>query len=193
MRMRRPDDAGRSDTFLAVDLGAESGRVMLGSLAGGRLQLDGAAPLRQRAGPTRARRCDGISRGSWRRSNAAFASARRRPASEHRRHLREQLGRGLRPAGRTRRRSSKTPTTTATARPTACSTRRSAACRNAKSTSAPASSSCSSTPSISSSPCGCGTTPRSRARAGSCSWPTSSRTRSAAKSSRNTRSRAPRR
>ena len=143
-----------SANFLAFDLGAESGRAMLGRLADGRLDLsevhrfaNGPVPVPDKAGHVslhwdvlhlwneiqqgialrgREGPLAGIGLDTW---GVDFALLDRHGAL---------IG---------------NPTTTATTAPTACSKRRSAACRARRSSSKPASNSCSSTRSISSCRC----------------------------------------
>ena len=67
-----------SDAFAAIDLGAESGRVVCGRLDGERVRARRGPPLRQPAGAAARRRCAGTcSRSSPRRSRASRRARRR--------------------------------------------------------------------------------------------------------------------
>ena len=73
--------------FLAFDLGAESGRAMLGRLHAASCHAAGGPPVPERAGPRRTARCSGTSLRLWHemrrgaRACAADSAARRASAS----------------------------------------------------------------------------------------------------------------
>ena len=104
--------------YIAVDLGAESGRVMLGRIADGRLTLEqvhrfGNGPV-QEQGSLRwdfERLLTEIKTGIGMAAKAADGKVGG--------HRRRYLGRRFRPARRRRQAPRRTPTTTATAGPTA--------------------------------------------------------------------------
>ena len=81
--LRRAPPRRRSErlmtTMAAVDLGAQSGRVAVGRFDGERLDVDGGAPLPERAGAGSAARCTGTSLRPLRarRSTGCGAGARR--------------------------------------------------------------------------------------------------------------------
>ena len=114
--------------YLAFDLGAESGRAMLGTLDDGTAGVRGTAPLPQHSRPHARRASTGTRSGCFTKSVRA---RRRRPRAQAapRRHRRRHLGRRFRAARPRRLAGRQSHATTATRATTACWRRPSPWCR----------------------------------------------------------------
>ena len=142
----------RPTLFVAVDLGAGSGRVFLAGVGPGELLLEEVRrfqyPPRGDGRPPALGRGADLRRDRRRAARGGGAGAGARAARAE--HRRRQLGRGLRPPRRRRAAASRTPSATATRGRRACPRRSSSASRGPRSSAAPASSSSTSTRSSSS-------------------------------------------